>query len=193
MFKTLKAFGVYEEDDVPNLASADGQSTNVEEAITPLMNALSTYRDQIKSTADKGPKEIYQLCDKFRDDVLPDLGIKLEDRKPGEASIWKFVDKETLLKEREEKNATKLKKELEKQERAALELKKKSTPATEWFKIFRADEFSQFDEQGLPTHNKAGKELSDAIRNKLKKEWTKQDSVYQQWCQSKAEEGQKVE
>jgi hypothetical protein len=59
VFKTLKAFGVYEEDDVPNLASADGQSTNVEEAITPLMNALSTYRDQIKSTADKGPKEIY--------------------------------------------------------------------------------------------------------------------------------------
>lgn len=50
----------------------------------------------MKQSADKGPKEIFQLCDQFRDDVLPDLGIKLEDRKPGEASIWKFVDKETL-------------------------------------------------------------------------------------------------
>lgn len=43
IFKTLKAFGVYEEDDVPT--SSEGQSTNVEEAITPLMNALSAYRD----------------------------------------------------------------------------------------------------------------------------------------------------
>lgn len=191
VFKILKAFGVYEEDDVPNLASADGQSTNIEEAITPLMNALSLYRDQVKATADKGPKEIYILNDKFRDEVLPDLGIKLEDRKPGEPSIWKFVDKETLLKEREDKIAAKLKKEQEKQERAALELKKKSTPPTEWFKVFRADEFSAFDEQGLPTHNKAGKELSEAIRNKLKKEWTKQEQVFQQWQQSQA--GQKVE
>jgi hypothetical protein len=45
VFKTLKAFGVYEEDDVPNLAGVDGQGMNVEDAITPLMNALRTYRD----------------------------------------------------------------------------------------------------------------------------------------------------
>jgi hypothetical protein len=46
------------------------------------------------------------------------------------------------LKEREEKIATKLKKEQEKIAKAALELKKKSTPANEWFKEFRSDEFS---------------------------------------------------
>lgn len=108
----------------------------------------------MKVAADKGPKEIFILCDRFRDEVLPDLGIKLEDRKPGEASIWKFVDKETLAKEREEKIQAKLKKEQEKQEKAKLELLKKSTPATEWFKLFKADEFSKFDEMGLPTHNK---------------------------------------
>lgn len=59
IFKTLKAFGVYEEDDVPSLSGADGQGTNVEDAITPLMNALSVYRDQVKQSADKGPKEIF--------------------------------------------------------------------------------------------------------------------------------------
>jgi cysteinyl-tRNA synthetase len=106
------------------------------------MNALSAFRDQVKQTADKGPKEIYQLCDSFRDDVLVDLGIKLEDRKPGEASVWKFVDRETLIKEREDKIAAKLKKEQEKQAKAALELKKKSTPASEWFKEFSADQYS---------------------------------------------------
>jgi len=45
VFKMLKAFGVYEEDDVPNLVASDGKGTNVEDAITPLMNALSAYRD----------------------------------------------------------------------------------------------------------------------------------------------------
>ena len=46
VFRTLRAFGVYEEDDMPNLAGADGQgAANVEDAITPLMNALSNYRD----------------------------------------------------------------------------------------------------------------------------------------------------
>jgi len=116
--------------------------------------------------------------------VLPELGIKLEDRKPGDASIWKFVDKETLAKEREEKNAAKLKKEQEKQAKAALEFKKKSTPASEWFKEFKAEEYSQFDVEGLPTHNKQGKELSEAIRNKLKKEWNKQDGIYKKWLES---------
>lgn len=137
------------------------------------MNALSTYRDQIKLNADKGPKEIFKLSDQFRDDILPFLGILLEDRKPSEPAIWKFVAKETLIKEREDKLQAKLKKEQEKEEKAKLELLKKSTPATEWFKVFKADEYSKFDDQGLPTHNNKDKELSEAIRNKLKKDWNK--------------------
>lgn len=66
-----------------------------------------------------------------------------------------------------------------------MELKKKSTPATEWFKVFKSDEYSKFDEQGLPTHNNKDKELSEAIRNKLKKEWTKQQQVYEKWLSTK--------
>lgn len=45
VFRTLKAFGVYEEDDMPNVAATDASGVNVEEAITPLMNVLATYRD----------------------------------------------------------------------------------------------------------------------------------------------------
>ena len=43
VFKMLKCFGVYEEDDMPVVG--EGQSLNYEEVITPLMNALSKYRD----------------------------------------------------------------------------------------------------------------------------------------------------
>jgi len=38
----------------------------------------------------------------LRDDVLPNLGIRLEDRGKSEA-IWKYVDPQILIKEREAK------------------------------------------------------------------------------------------
>jgi len=41
---------------------------------------------------------------------LVDLGIKVEDRKPEEPSIWKYADKESIMKEKEEKDAAKKKK-----------------------------------------------------------------------------------
>jgi len=53
-----------------------------------------------------------------------------------------------------------------------------------WFKEFRSAEFSLYDERGVPTHTNKDKELSDAIRNKLNKEWTKQQGIYEKWKQS---------
>lgn len=43
------------------------------------------------------------LCDQLRDDILPHLGIRLEDRSKGVNAIWKYEDKDVLLKEREAK------------------------------------------------------------------------------------------
>jgi len=44
-------------------------------------------------------------CDEMRDDILPSLGISLEDKPTG--SLWRMEDKEKLLKEKEEKFANK--------------------------------------------------------------------------------------
>jgi len=77
VFKVLSAFGVYESGDLPS----ESGSGNVEDAITPVMNALSNFRDQVKRRAPEGHKVMFQLSDEVRDDVLPFLGIKLEDRK----------------------------------------------------------------------------------------------------------------
>lgn len=69
---------------------------------------------------------LLQLCDVVRDDVLPELGVRLEDHEgngadlpsrcwrftdriltlgcvPGLPTVVKLVDRETLMKEREEK------------------------------------------------------------------------------------------
>jgi len=67
------------------------------------MNVLSKFRDQIKDKAGEGTKELFRLCDELRDDILPHLGVRLEDRAKGQEAIWKYEDKEVLLKERDAK------------------------------------------------------------------------------------------
>lgn len=171
VFHIMKCFGVYEENDFPNIAGAgdEGAQTSYEDTITPVVNALVKFRDQIKQNANEGPKSLLQICDELRDQVLPYLGIQLED-KGKDASIWKLEDKEILIGKLKSKEEEKLRKEQEKAARAALELKKKSTPGKEWFREFETEKYSKFDDEtGLPTHDASGKALSEAIVNGLKK------------------------
>lgn len=174
-----------------NATSEGGQNGSVsrEAAIEPLMNVLAKFRDDVKANAGNGPKEVFQISDVLRDDVLPHHNIMLEDRKPGEPAIWKFVDYKVIVAEREEKLKVKQKKEEEKRVKKILDERKKSTPASEWFKsefCKQGEGYSKFDEQGIPTHQikekkgkkdeaavKEEKEVPEAIRNKLKKEWNK--------------------
>jgi len=189
VFKILKVFGVYDEDVVPAVDSAEGQQS-VEETIAPLMDILSRFRDLIKDKAGEGPKELFRMCDELRDDILPHLGVRLEDRAKGQPAIWKYEDKAVLLKEREAKIREREKKEEERLRKKEDELRRKSTPPQQWFRIFRAAEFSQFEpESGMPTHDAKGKELSDSIKNKLKKDWNKQNEVYTKYLSESKEEG----
>ena len=46
----------------------------------PYLNALSKFRDEVRAEARaKKAIEILSLCDNLRDNVLPDLGVLLED------------------------------------------------------------------------------------------------------------------
>lgn len=45
--------------------------------------------------------KLFQTCDELRDDKLPELSVSLEDLDTG--ASFKFVDREILLKEREER------------------------------------------------------------------------------------------
>jgi cysteinyl-tRNA synthetase len=90
----------------------------------PYLNVLSKFRDDIRTDARLNKRmlmvinysyeifiEIFnffkeisllKICDDLRDRILPELGVRLEDRK-NERTIIKLCDKETLLKEREQK------------------------------------------------------------------------------------------
>ncbi len=180
----LQSFGVMGDAPLGFSAQKDA-AVDEEQVITPLMNTLSKFRDDVKATAAAGPKEIFKLCDTLRDVVLPELGIRLEDKGKDQPAIWKKVDPEVLKAELRGKEEEKKKKEEEKKRKAAEDLKKKSTPAKEYFKQM-TDKYSAFDEEGMPTHDVKGKELPKEILNKLKKEYAKQDKIYKQWAESEA-------
>jgi hypothetical protein len=80
------------------------------------MNALTKYRDQVKNLAgtENAAKDLFRISDELRDDILPYLGIRLEDKGKGYDSIWKFDDREKLIKKRESALEDKIKKEEEK-------------------------------------------------------------------------------
>mmetsp|Transcript_10111 Transcript_10111/g.8632 ORF Transcript_10111/g.8632 Transcript_10111/m.8632 type:complete len:139 (-) Transcript_10111:70-486(-) len=126
------------------------------------------------------------LSDEIRDDVLPFLGVRIEDKGIGEPSLWKFDDKDELIKERNKKLEEKEKKEQEKKKKeeekkkkeAELEAKSKIPPA----EFLKNDElYSKYDEKGIPTHDKSGEELSKGKRKAAIKDYEKQEKLHNQW------------
>lgn len=57
VFKMMKVFGVYDDGDMPTVT--EGQAVNQEDIITPFMNVLQAFRDQIKEKAGEGPKALF--------------------------------------------------------------------------------------------------------------------------------------
>lgn len=108
-------------------------------------------------------KEILRLCDEARDDILPSIGLELNDVKiEGDSteSNWRFC------LPRERKTAS-----------------KSETSTVSSVPIIPEDtlvevgqyegQFSSFDEDGIPTHYEDGSEVSKTLRKKLIKKQEK--------------------
>lgn len=54
----------------------------------------------------------------------------------------------------------------------------------DWFKNM-TDKYSQFDEQGLPTHDAAGEPITDSQRKKLRKVWLTQEKKHKEYLAKK--------
>jgi cysteinyl-tRNA synthetase len=65
---------------------------------TAIINATTKFRDEIRVNAKSDFKKILEICDRFRDYDMVDLSIRLEDKKVGEASTWKFESRDILIK-----------------------------------------------------------------------------------------------
>ncbi|XP_048585509.1 cysteine--tRNA ligase, cytoplasmic-like isoform X2 [Nematostella vectensis] len=182
----LKIFGANEGVQLIGFGSAVQQSGgNQEEVALPYVQLLADFREDIRAIAreEKVPR-ILKACDDLRDNKLVDVGVLLEDQEGDQKAVIKFVDRETLLKERQQKLEEQAKKQRQKEEakrkqeeeKAAKEAKAR-IPPWDMFKQEK-DKYSAFDEQGIPTHDASGEPISGKQVKKLKKLYQQQEKLY---------------
>lgn len=125
----------------------------MEEMVMPYLTALADFRKVIREIArTQKCTEILDLCDAIRDDILPNLGVRLEDKESAAVSI-KLVDREILLRERDAKKqaeaaklAQKEKKRLEAEAAlAAADAQRKIDPKIMF--LHESDKYAAFDER----------------------------------------------
>ncbi|KAJ8024001.1 Cysteine--tRNA ligase, cytoplasmic [Holothuria leucospilota] len=189
-----QTFGTIEGSEPIGFPVAGQGQSNVEETVMPYLKTMAEFREKVRQTA-KSQKatEILQMCDDLRDNVLPELGVRLEDRE-GEKSVVKLVDRETLLKEREmafklaeEKRLKKEAAKRKEEERQAAKEAQRRIPPSEMFK-HETDKYSQFDDKGMPTHDAKGEKISGKQIKKLTKLYQAQEKLHAEYLASKADQ-----
>lgn len=126
------------------------------------------------------------MCDVLRDINLWDVGVYLEDNtNPNLPAIVRPLDA-ALVAARQE-SAAKAKAEA-KAKREAEEAGKKRQLAKEAKvspeQMFRTEEYSEWDDQGIPTKEKSGEEATKNKRKRLVKEWEKQRKLHEEWLEN---------
>lgn len=192
----LKVFGVVTgNDDFGFEASGGGDDgAGGANAVEPMIDTMVSFREKVRNEAlaavkaSKGDPEaaakaiqaIMKSCDELRDEILPTVGVRLEDRPGG--TRWNREDPATMMKEMAEKkaqeNAQKISKLEKKKVNKEKELEKLSKSMQKPDQLFRTEEFKEWDEMGVPTMNADGTPVSGGQSKKKKKAIEKQSKDY---------------
>jgi len=181
----LRVFGVILTEEYIGFPVAEYEGAiNTEDVVMPYLSVLADFRNNVRSHArELKATKILEECDKLRDDVLPNVGVRLEDHDYYTSAV-KLVNRESLLREKEAKKvaeaAKAAEKERKKAEKAAIlaerDAERKIKPC-EMF-LSETDKYSKFDDKGIPTHDAEGKELSKGQIKKLQKLQQNQEKKY---------------
>ncbi len=176
-------------------AGAAGGAADREAVVTPLVKIVSDMRYTLRQLAAKGAskKELFDLCDQVREQLAME-GVRLEDRE-GQRTGWKFEDPATLRAQiQAEKDAKEAKAKAKAAAKAARAAAAASTPApakpSEMYKpgvpktgmdANGVALYSQWNDDGIPTHNAAGEEMKPKKMKKLVKAQGSQKKKYDKW------------
>ncbi|KAJ5379028.1 hypothetical protein N7509_012147 [Penicillium cosmopolitanum] len=160
--------------------------TEASETAKPYAEVLSNFRNKVASlqSSDSAGKEVLALCDRVRDIDLFDLGVYLEDRDNLPALV-RPVTRE-MIQAREEKEARARQKQLEKQKREQEALKQLEKGKLSHLEMFRTNEYSAWDDEGLPTRDTGGEEITKSRAKKLRKDWERQKKAHEAWNAAQA-------
>lgn len=196
VMRMMKCFGIVNSDlqfGLGQVAECDSSGADRETIAAPFLKVLAEYRDAVRGLAQSKADhaDILKATDKLRDEDLIELGVKLDDRADGKALV-KFVDRDILIAQRDEKTKRDAEKKLEKEARR-LEEERKKTERLEKGKrspdqLFKDAEslklYSKWDEKGIPTHDVEGTEIAKSKRKKLDKEYLVQVKLHDEYLKS---------
>ncbi|KAK5164664.1 cysteinyl-tRNA synthetase [Saxophila tyrrhenica] len=155
----------------------------------PYANANADFQRTVVGLHKKGapPKDYLAACDDLRDRVLWNLDIYLEDRE-GLPSLVRPLS-QSLRQEKADREAVAASKtaakEKAKADAAAAEREKLEKGKLNPVEMFKADEeFSEWDEEGLPTKDASGEPLAKSRVKKLKKDWERQKKLHEAYLAS---------
>jgi len=158
------------------------------ERLYKLARQCAEIREQVRKTARQQKlSKLLQICDDLRDAKLPLVGVRLEDKEAGFAVSLDHPDvlkkeREDKRKEEERKQEEKRKQKEKKEKEAKEKLEKAKIPPNKLF--LKDDNYTQWDENGLPTHDKEGKQITKGQGKKLKKMWDKQKKDHDKYLKS---------
>lgn len=174
-------------------STCDG-SNSTEDILLPAYNLLSGFRDEVRSAAiaNTNLRELLAVCDKLRDDLLQN-GVSLDDRTDGKPALIKFLSEaekaeaikfqEEKEKREEEKRQKKIAQQKLKDEQDKARLEKSKLAPSE---LFKTEQFSEWDEAGMPTKDKEGNEVTKSMKKKLQKQYDVQKKLHDEYLASQA-------
>lgn len=170
------------EDVVNSIIAGDKPSTQQDAAAVPYAEILTQFEQDLLRLSKENAKttDFLELSDRLRDVHLWNAGVYLEDRTNAPAMV-RPVDAE-LRAERQQKEAIAHQKAEAKQKREREEAEKKAKIAAQAKidpkEMFKTEEYSAWDEDGIPTKDKEGEDLPKSKGKKLRKEWEKQKKLH---------------
>ncbi|KAJ0121612.1 tRNA synthetases class I (C) catalytic domain-containing protein [Diaporthe amygdali] len=133
--------------------------------------------------------DILALCDQLRDTRLWDLDIYLEDRDPPLPALVRPID-QTIKQAREEREQAAAAKAAQKAKREAEEAEKKKLQDEKaklsHLEMYKTEEYVEWDENGIPTKDAKGEEVTKSRKKKLQKDWERQKKLHEDWLKRQA-------
>lgn len=160
---------------VPNLSEADSN---------PFEKALRDFQSETSSLQDPSnlSEKVLDLCDRVRNIDLWDLGIYLEDRDGAQSALIRPVTPalRQARAEREERDRQREKARKDKEKDAAAKADKgRLSPLN----MYKTEEYSEWDQDGLPVKDKEGREIAKSRGKRLRKEWERQKKLHETWVE----------
>ncbi|KAL8786019.1 MAG: hypothetical protein Q9213_002999 [Squamulea squamosa] len=121
------------------------------------------------------PKSLMIAADQIRDEDLWNLGVYLEDKQDSPTALIRPVTKEL----REAKMAQQVKKSRKTTATPAAGQRDKRIVRPQ--ELFKTEQYSEWNQDGLPTKDKAGEPLTQTQSKKLQKQLAHQQKLYDRW------------